>query len=195
MIHPDIRLQWSSDHIGYGLFATALIPAGTLVYVQDDLDIVIPPDSPVLRDPRYYGHIDKYCVMDPQGNHIVAWDISKYVNHCCHYNSLATAYGCEIAIRDIFPGEEVTDDYVAFNLEADMPVTCHFEDCRKVLHPQDFEGLVPVWDTHIRQALKNFLQVSQPLMDYLLAQYHQALLEYLESGEGYRSVQALRYRP
>jgi hypothetical protein len=195
MIHPDIRLDWRSDHIGYGLFATAHIPAGTMVYVQDDLDIMIPQDSPLLQDPRYHDHIDKYCVIDANGNHIVGWDISKYANHCCHYNSLATAYGFEIAIRDILPGEEVTDDYVAFNLETDMPLTCHYEDCRRVLHPEDFEGLTPVWDVQVRQALQFFLKVPQPLLAYLPASHHRSLLGYLETGAGYRSVEMLRYRP
>jgi uncharacterized protein len=195
MLHPDIRIGWKNDPVGCGLYASALIPAGAMVYVQDALDTLVPPDSPLLSDERYAPYIDKYCVIDPQGNHIVCWDASKYVNHCCHYNTLATAYGFKIAIREIAPGEEVTDDYVAFNLEEDMPLTCRFEDCRKVLHPDDFELLAPSWDTQIKVALQSFPSAAQPLMGYLPEEQLLALQDYLRTGEGYRPVDRLRYKP
>jgi uncharacterized protein len=195
MLHPDIRIGWKNDQVGYGLYASALIPVGTMVYVQDALDTLIPPDSPLLGDERYASHIDKYCVIDPLGNRIVCWDAAKYVNHCCHYNSLATAYGFEIAIREISSGEEVTDDYVAFNLEEDMPLSCHFDDCRKVLHPDDFELLAPTWDAQIKVALQSFQSASQPLLSYLPDHHLLALKDYLRTGQGYRPVDRLRYKP
>jgi hypothetical protein len=195
MLHPDIRLVWKDDKVGYGLYASAKIPAGIMVYVQDALDIVIPPDSPLLQDPLYAAWIDKYCIIDGQGNRIVAWDSSKYANHCCHYNTLATSYGFEIAIQDIAAGEEITCDYLIFNLEEDMPLACRFEDCRKVLHPQDFERWAPTWDMQIRRALQSFQRHPQPLLAYLPAEYYQPLLNYLSTGEGYRPVSLLRYKP
>jgi len=195
MLHPDIRLAWKDDQVGYGLYATAKIPAGTMVYVQDALDIVIPPGSPLLQDPNYAAWIDKYCVIDGQGNRIVGWDASKYANHCCHYNTLATSYGFEIAIQDIAAGEEITCDYLIYNLDEDMPLTCRFEDCRKVLRPQDFEHWAPTWDSQIRKALQSFLEQPQPLLGYLPAAQSQPLREYLLTGEGYRPVSMLRYKP
>jgi uncharacterized protein len=195
MLHPDIEIRWKNDLVGYGLYATAPIAAGTMVYVQDALDQVIPPGSPLLHDPRYAEWIDKFCFIDAAGNHIVCWDASKYVNHCCHYNTLATAYGCEIAIRDIQTGEEITDDYLAFNLEEDMPLICDFTDCRKLLRPGDFEQYAPTWDEEIHRALQGFLKADQPLSQYLPAEHRQALLSYLQGGASYRSVDGLRYRP
>ena len=38
MIHPNTRLGFVNEEIGYGVFATALIPKGTIVYVKDDLE-------------------------------------------------------------------------------------------------------------------------------------------------------------
>jgi hypothetical protein len=117
MIHPDTQLKWINVHTGWGVFATAFIPRGTIVYVQDALDIVITVDSPLLTDPRYRQWVDKYSVIEPNGNRVMCWDIAKYVNHCCHYNTLSTGYGFEIAVRDIYTDEELTDDYGLFNLQ------------------------------------------------------------------------------
>ena len=195
MLHPDVRLIWKDEKVGYGLYATSMIPAGTMVFVQDALDIVIPADSPLLQDPKYAGWIDKYCVIDGQGNHIVGWDASKYANHCCHYNTLATSYGFEMAIQDIAAGEEITCDYLIFNLDEDMPLVCHFEDCRKILHPEDFEHWAPTWDSQICLALQSFLEQPQPLLEYLPAAHYQPLRDYLLTGEGYRPVSLLRYKP
>jgi hypothetical protein len=43
MIHPDSELRFVSPSIGYGLFATRLIPRGTFTWVRDDLDQIVPP--------------------------------------------------------------------------------------------------------------------------------------------------------
>ena len=34
MMHPSIELKPVNPQIGYGVFATAFIPAGTIVYVK-----------------------------------------------------------------------------------------------------------------------------------------------------------------
>jgi hypothetical protein len=195
MIHPDTRLKWINAHIGYGVFATAFIPRGTIVYVQDALDLVIAPDSPLLADPRYQQWISKYSVIEPDGNRILCWDIARYVNHCCHYNTLSTGYGFEIAVRDIHPGEEITDDYGPFNLEEELKLACHYEDCRKVARPDDFDRYGQEWDGVIQQALPEFQRVPQPLLKYLDAQVYADLTDYLATGRHYRSIQSLCYVP
>ena len=43
MIHPCTELRHVSPEIGVGVFATALSPKGTLVYVKDS----ILPDNPI----------------------------------------------------------------------------------------------------------------------------------------------------
>ncbi|GAB4529971.1 MAG: hypothetical protein Kow0063_07530 [Anaerolineae bacterium] len=193
MIHPDTRLKWINPHIGYGVFATAFIPMGTMVYVEDPLDIVIGPDSPLLHDPAYRHLISKYACIDTQGNRVISWDIAKYVNHCCHYNCLSTGYGFEIAVRNIQAGEELTDDYGVFNLEDELKLTCRYEDCRKVVRATDFDTYAGEWDAVLRRALQEFQKVPQPLLKYLNAQTYDELMGYLTSGHGYKSIQALRY--
>ena len=39
MIHPATELRWVGSSIGYGVFATAVIPRGTIVYVKDEATV------------------------------------------------------------------------------------------------------------------------------------------------------------
>jgi hypothetical protein len=39
MIHPHTCIRYVNPQIGYGVFATAFIPKGTIVYVKDDLEL------------------------------------------------------------------------------------------------------------------------------------------------------------
>lgn len=193
MIHPDTQLKWINAQIGCGVFATAPIPMGTMVYVQDALDIVIGPEDPRLDDPAYKDIIEKYSYIDARGDRIVSWDIAKYVNHCCHCNTISTGYGFEIAIRDIEAGEQLTDEYGIFNVEEPIPVICHHQDCRKQVRPEDMAGYSGQWDSWIRRALRRFQSVSQPLLPYLEVQHHADLMRYLQTGQGYRSIQSLSH--
>ena len=45
MIHPSTELRLVSPHVGYGVYASQHIPKGSLVYVQDPLDIKITPQQ------------------------------------------------------------------------------------------------------------------------------------------------------
>jgi hypothetical protein len=38
MLHPDTQLRYLNAEVGYGVFATAAIPRGTIVWVRDCLD-------------------------------------------------------------------------------------------------------------------------------------------------------------
>lgn len=187
MIHPATELRFVNSVIGYGVFATAFIPAGTIVYVQDELERVIHPDDAIYQNPAYRSLIQKYSFRDEAGNYVVSWDFAKYVNHCCHANTLSTGYGFEIAIRDIMPGEEITDEYALFGID-EMPLMCHYPDCRVCLRRDDRLVYGRYWDTLVRQALQQFSQVTQPLLPFLDQQTRADLATYLETGMGYRSL-------
>ena len=194
MIHPHAELRFVSEQIGYGVFATASIPRGTLTYVTDPLEIIIQPGNPLLYNPLYRPLLDKFSTREPDGSLMLSWDIAKHVNHCCHFNTISTGYGFEIAVRDIAAGEEITDEYAIFNLDYEMDLYCHYPDCRVVLRLDDFDRLYPVWDEQIRAALQDFQRVEQPLWVYMEEAVRQELLAYLETGENYKSVYALRYK-
>ncbi|MCA9921085.1 MAG: SET domain-containing protein [Anaerolineales bacterium] len=192
MIHPDTTLKWINSQVGYGVFATAFIAHGTVVYVQDPLEIVIKEDSLLLRDPNCLPHIEKYAYFDEEGNRIISWDIAKYVNHCCHSNTLSTGYGFEIAVRDIQPGEEITDEYALFTSGLSFPLACHYSDCRQLLQPGDREKYGRSWDDQIQAALFRFYAVPQPLSSYISADIINKMTTFINTGTAYLSVQTVR---
>lgn len=192
MIHPATELRFISPSIGFGVFATAFIPQGTLVYVQDALEIVLPADHPLLTADIYRPILDKYSTVEKDGSRLLSWDIARYVNHSCQSNSLSTGYGFEIAVRDIQPGEEITDDYGLFNLPYEMPCACGHSGCRHSVRPSDFETLAAAWDEELEPALTRVIPLEQPLWRYLDEATQTAVYGDMASGK-FRSVQALRH--
>ena len=116
MMHPDTELQFISEEIGYGVVATRFIPMGTITWVQDELDQVYTPREVEAMAPKLKEMVDKYTFRNKDGNYVMCWDLAKYVNHSFNSNCLSTAYDFEIAIRDIQPGEQLTDDYGYLNI-------------------------------------------------------------------------------
>lgn len=193
MIHPSTELRHINDTIGYGVYATEFIPEGTLVYVKDCLEISISEQDFSDHLPEMQAIIEKYSYIDEKGDRILSWDIGKYVNHCCHFNTISTGYGFEIAIRDIFPGEEITDEYGIFNLETEMYLRCEQKNCRGILKPSDFDTYYKVWDKMIKKSLKNVFSVSQPLMPFVESGVLFSLKEFLSDERKYKSVYSLKY--
>ncbi len=194
MLHPNTRIQLISDEIGSGVVATALIPKGTVVYVEDPLDIVLAPDHPLIRHPAYADTIETYSYRDASGSYVICWDGAKYINHACNPSTLTTGYGFELAIRDIQPGEEITDDYAIYNCPVFGPLRCGEPDCRGEVRPDDFDRLAHGWDARIREALQRYQDVDQPLSAYLSDPCRAALAGYLRTGRGYRSILNARYQ-
>ena len=193
MIHPDTKILLVNEQVGLGVFATQFIPAGTIVYVLDQLDIIIEHNRDILSNKVYRDYLDKYAYVDAKGNHIVCWDHGKYVNHSCNPNTLSTGYGFEIAIRDIYPGEEITDDYLLLNATEEMEHYCGDEKCRKKLSLNDFELLSDKWDAQIKSSLRNVNKVAQPLWELLDMDTLNNLNLYSDTGERYQSVRNTKY--
>lgn len=194
MIHPNTTLKYINESVGYGVFATQLIPKGTIVYIKDSLEIMVSPMDYLLFSPEMQEVIEKYSYIDERGNRIVSWDFAKYVNHCCDCNTISTGYGFELAIRDIQPGEQITDEYGIFNLEKEMYLQCGKESCRKVIRPSDFDEFYQDWDVKIRGALPKLYQVEQPLLPLLDEATRQELDQYFIAPERYKSVYSLKYQ-
>jgi hypothetical protein len=191
MMHPSTELRHIDPELGFGVFATSRLPKGTITYVWDPLEIEIMPDDPSLQEPALRASIDRFSYIDPHGVRIVSWDHAKYVNHCCQSNTMSTAYGFEIAVRDIEAGEQVTDEYGMFNLREPMKLRCSSGPCRGEVRAADLERFCLVWDEQIKAALELVEQVHQPLwplIDPLLAT---EVERYARWGEGYRSVREL----
>lgn len=65
MIHPDTELRLVDARIGYGVFASAPIPKGSILYVQDPLEIRVSPELYLTLDETCRQSVDKYSSSAP----------------------------------------------------------------------------------------------------------------------------------
>ncbi|MBO0322926.1 SET domain-containing protein [Muricauda sp. CAU 1633] len=166
MIHPDTELRFISNEIGYGVVATKFIPAGTITWVLDQLDREFTPLELQQMDPTYQNILDTYTFRNNKGNYILCWDNGRYVNHSFNSNCLTTAYDFELAIRDIQPGEQLTDDYGYLNIP--LPFRAADEGTRrKIVYPDDLLKYYKVWDKKIEKVFGNITKLQQPLRPLL----------------------------
>ena len=162
MIHPKTELRFISKEVGYGVFATDFIPAGTITWVMDKLDREFRPEEFFAMDLVYQNIIDTYTFRNNIGNYVLCWDHGRFVNHSFNANCLTTAYDFEIAIRDILPGEQLTDDYGYLNIKD--PFTAEDEGTeRKIVYPDDLVRYYKVWDQQILKVFGKINAYEQPL--------------------------------
>ncbi|MCB0663777.1 MAG: SET domain-containing protein [Saprospiraceae bacterium] len=192
MFHPDARIQWINDVVGYGLVATRFIPKGTITYLKDPMELSFTPEHFKTLPPVLQAEVEKFSYIDEKGDRIVSWDFAKYVNHCCNCNTMSTGYGFEITLRDIHPGEEITDEYGIFNMEEPMMVVCDKPHCRKMIQGKDLEDHAAKWDEQLKDSLRCIKSVDQPLWFLLQEDIIAELNEFLENESAYKSVLALK---
>lgn len=192
MMHPFTEIQFISDEIGHGVVATRFIPKGTITWVQDELDQIYTPQQVAKMQKLSQEMIDKYSFRNNKGNFVLCWDISKYVNHSFKSNCLTTAYDFEVAIRDIYPGEELTDDYGYLNVtEAFKPKD--EGTTRSTVYPDDLLHYHKEWDAQLEETLRFFRAVKQPLMSLVSTSVQQKLNLILDGKEQPESLLSLYY--
>jgi hypothetical protein len=163
MIHPNTKLCYINDEMGYGVVATAFIPKGTIIWVKDDLDQTFSPERVRTFHPSIQEYLESYTFTNRHGEKVFCWDDAKYMNHSFNHSCCATAYDFEIAIKDIAEGDELTDDYGYFNVkEAFYPKD--EGTARKVVYPDDLLHLYKQWDALILENAPHALKVPQPLL-------------------------------
>jgi hypothetical protein len=154
-----------SDAIGYGLFATRLIPKGTITWAGDSLDRVISPASIDALPALLKAQTHKYSYLNGRGDRILCWDHGRFVNHSCAAACLSPGFDFEIAVRDIAAGEEITDDYGTLNPEEPFACLCGAPNCRGQVLPDDPERYAAEWDRLIAGAFIAIDRVDQPLWE------------------------------
>ena len=167
MIHHDTELRFISSEIGYGVVATRLIPKGTITWVLDKLDRIFTAGEIALMDPMYSQILETYTFRDNRGDYILCWDNGRYVNHSFHPSCITTSYGFELAVRDIEPGEELTDDYGFLNVTQPFHCLPEKRSARKTVLPDDLLHYHHRWDRRLRSAFRRFHKVEQPLSQFL----------------------------
>lgn len=164
MIHPATRLLFIDEAIGHGVIATELIPRGTIVWVRDALDRTL-TEKEFQRLSSIYGDaLTTYVYANSAGLSVLCWDIARYINHSCAPNCMTTGLDdVEIAVRDIQPGEQLTNDYGSLNVMFVFDCYCGAAQCRRTIDPADIPRLAPAWKEQARQARAAIHDVPQPL--------------------------------
>src|ERR671938_629906 len=101
MIHPDTELRTVNKKVGLGIFATKKIPKGTIVWISDDLEIVLDKNYVYSLEELRQKIIYKYAYQDKDGNYILHWDHARFMNHSFLPNCIDTVYEFQLAARDI----------------------------------------------------------------------------------------------
>lgn len=187
MIFPKTELQFISPQMGYGVVATEFIPKGTITWVLDRLDREFTPRQIQQLPPTYQGIIDTYSYRNNRGNYVLCWDFGRYVNHSFKSNCLTTAYNFEIAIRDIYPGEQLTDDYGYLNVNTPFkPIDEGTE--RKVVYPDDLPNYYSQWDAQLKEVFPLIVRVPQPLKSLLSQQQWKTVEKVANQQQEMRSI-------
>jgi hypothetical protein len=165
LIHPDSELRFISPAMGYGLFATRKISKGTITWAGDPLDQILTHESYTGLSPMLRALANKYSYLNGRGERILCWDHGRFVNHSCAATCLSPGFDFEIAVRDILPGEEITDDYGTLNLEEPFPCLCGAPNCRGSIQPDDPLRHAAEWDALTASAFPLIPRVAQPLWE------------------------------
>ena len=177
MIHPNTELRFISPEVGYGVVATRLIPMGTITWALDGIDRVYAAEEITAMAPPYREILDKYCYRDSGGGFVLCWDHAKYVNHSFRSSCITTAYNFELAVRDIHPGEELTDDYGYLNLSEPFEALPEPGTGRTRVMPDDLLRYHGMWDDQLKEAFRHFLAVDQPLAWLIEPRYRDTVAE------------------
>ncbi len=182
MIHPHTKLKFINAQKGHGVVATKFIPLGTITWIFDPLDQVFTPQQVLEFDPYFKQILHTYSYRDNKGQFVLCWDHSRFVNHSFHSNCISTAYNFELAVRDIYPGEELTDDYGYLNVTE--PFDCMPEEgtSRTRVLPDDLLNFHEQWDAQLINAFKQFNKVDQPFLPFIEKQ-HQKKVELVAKGK------------
>lgn len=169
MLHPDTELRHINDEIGYGIFAKKFIPRGTFLWVLDELDKTISPET-VKNFPDLLRHsVEKYAYVDCQGDYVLCWDFGRYINHACHPSMRSLGQSVEVAVRDVMPGEEITCEYGVLNLSGSFQCACGNAKCRQTVSPNDVDAYWQDWDAEVNATLAIIPDVPQPLRPFIKA--------------------------
>ena len=97
------------------------------------------------------------------------WDHARYVNHSCDPNCGGTDHCFEVALRDIAPGEQITEDYDGYSLPNEPPFlcVCGARDCRGLNAARASASARESLARKVQAALRDVSHVAQPLADLI----------------------------
>lgn len=125
---------------------------------------------------------------------MLCWDIARFVNHSFNSNCLSTPYDFEIAVRDIHPGEQLTDDYGYLNVNEPFEGLDEGTE-RRIVYLDDLLKYHPIWDAQIKDAFSFILQMEQPLKPVLNRKKWNKIIRIVNGMEKLRSIKSLYFNP
>ena len=178
MIHPATKLRLVDPVMGFGVFATAPIPRGTIVWVLDPLDRVLTQDDVALLPAAMGFDAERHLWLGQDGRYVLAWDLARYVNHSCVPNCAATAFGCEIALIDIAVGDQITNDYAELGMSPGESLVCRCgaQPCRGIVSSGQEDLIRQTIVKSVERALLCVGSVEQPLLSLLTEEARAHLL-------------------
>ncbi len=178
MMHPDTRLGPVNPVVGLGVFATAPIPRGTVVWVRDPLDTVLTrAEADALFTPMRE-RVYHYAYVTPEQEVVLCWDHARYMNHACSPNTRSAGDEFDVAVEDIPAGAEITCDYGAFGSLVAFVCRCGAPACRRTVRGDDLARLGDGWRALAQAALREGRGHPQPIAHLIRAyESDQRLLE------------------
>lgn len=190
-MHPETTIRHICAEKGLGVVARQAIAAGTLVWVRDPLDRALTPSELTTLPQFLREHALTYMYRNHLGEYLLLWDHGKYVNHSFSPNCMPTPYGCDIALKDIAEGEELTEDYGLLNIIEEFSPQKELMAGRSVVSCNDLCLHAAQWDSQLYPALLRIHSVHQPLWSLLPSSIQQELRA-IEAGALPRSVSQMR---
>ncbi|MFM6352584.1 MAG: SET domain-containing protein [Dolichospermum sp.] len=194
MLHQSTELRFVNSEIGYGLFATEIIPKGTIISFNDPLDVEVKPEMFASLNVEFKAIIEHFAYVNLEGYSVISWDNDKYMNHSCDFNTIGTEYMLSIAVRDIAEGEEITTDYGLLDVDYDdlldggykrgMLCKCGSHNCRKEIKAAN-KACLHLWISPMNEALNCVLNVKQPLLDFMDSKRKNNLIKSLQSNHDF----------
>lgn len=146
-MNENLIIKDSEIH-GKGIFALRNFKKGEIINKWDTSNIFNKDNIVTLSDEER-----KHISYIGGGNFILLNSPERYVNHSCNPNAYVKDC-CEVAIKDINNGEEITSDYSLEGVNGwEFECNCGSNNCRGTVYG-DFNKL----DTKDKNRLKPFLQ-------------------------------------
>jgi SET domain-containing protein len=127
-IVQELEARPSSIH-GSGLFALRVFEAGEIVLRWDVSHLISNEQLSSLTE-----HERKYTHPFDEKTTILMQAPACLVNHCCDNNTVVRDF-CDVAIRRIEAGEEITSDYSSDGSGSGFDCSCGSKNCRGAVKP------------------------------------------------------------
>lgn len=131
--NSDVEVRKSTIH-GLGFYARRVFRAGEIV-LRWNLSRLISKDEidSLPESERQYTH------PFDAGRILIVQPPERYVNHSCDNNTVVQDF-CDVAIRSIKAGEEITGDYSTNESGSRFTCSCGAENCRGAVGKEKDKG-------------------------------------------------------